>query len=204
MTLCPSVLVDLKSHIARVDDFPIEGITFWDVTPLIGDKEAFARTIDAFVQRYRDQMIQKVVAAEARGFLFGAPIAKELNAGLVPVRKANKLPRDTVYASYSLEYGEDQVEMHKGSIAPGERVLVFDDVLATGGTAHACAELVEKDGGEVHELCFLMDLDYVPKTHDLSRHTVFSLLQYTEDDLQTTPPFKPLSKNPTNNLLYIL
>lgn len=184
--------VDLKSHITRVPDFPKEGITFWDVTSLLQHGEAFAQAIDALAERYRDRMIDKVVSPEARGFIFGAPLAKELHAGFVPMRKPGKLPRTTARQEFDLEYGTDALHMHTDALRQGDRVLFVDDVLATGGTAAACAKIVESVGGTVEELCFLAELLYLPRDKSLygpdgkERYQIYSLLQFTEDDLRSS------------------
>lgn len=178
--------VDLKSHITRVPDFPKEGITFWDVTSLLQHGEAFAQAIDALAERYRDRMIDKVVSPEARGFIFGAPLAKELRAGFVPMRKPGKLPRTTASREFDLEYGTDALHMHTDALRKGEKVLFVDDVLATGGTSLACAKIVESVGGTIEELCFLAELLYLPRDKNLGRYQIYSLLQFTEDDLRSS------------------
>ncbi|MBI3336397.1 adenine phosphoribosyltransferase [Candidatus Peregrinibacteria bacterium] len=183
--------MDLKSHIARVPDFPHKGVTFWDVSTLLQNADALAYTISALADHYRSQAIDKIIAPESRGFLIGGAIAKELHAGFVLARKPGKLPRKTIREEYALEYGIAALEVHADSIQPGEHVLLFDDVLATGGTANACARLVERQGGEIDDMCFLMDLQYLPKTADLSRFNIFSLLQYTEKDLRHPFDTKP-------------
>lgn len=183
--------VDLKSYITRVPDFPKEGITFWDVTSLLQNGEAFAQAIDALAERYRNRMIDKVVSPEARGLIFGAPLAKELKAGFVPMRKLGKLPRTTARQEFDLEYGTDALHMHIDALRKGDKVLFVDDVLATGGTAAACARLVESIGGTIEELCFLAELLYLPRDKSLcdpdgkQRYQIYSLLQFTENDLRS-------------------
>ena len=176
---------DLKSSITRVQDFPREGITFWDVTSLLQDGKIFAQAIDALAERYRDRMIDKVVSPEARGFIFGAPLAKELKAGFVPMRKPGKLPRITAKQEFDLEYGTDALHMHIDALRKGDRILFVDDVLATGGTAVACAKIVESVGGTVEELCFLAELLYLPRDKNLERYKIYSLLQFTDEDLRS-------------------
>lgn len=184
-------VLDLKSSITRVQDFPKEGITFWDVTSLLQDGKAFAQAIDALAERYRDRMIDKVVAPEARGFIFGAPLAKALDAGFVPMRKPGKLPRTTAKQEFDLEYGTDALHMHTDALRKGEKVLFVDDVLATGGTAAACARIVESVGGTIEELCFLAELLYIPRDKNLykpngeQRYQIYSLLQFTDADLRS-------------------
>ncbi|OGJ56849.1 adenine phosphoribosyltransferase [Candidatus Peribacteria bacterium RIFCSPHIGHO2_01_FULL_51_9] len=180
---------ELKSFVTRVPDFPKEGITFWDVTSLLQDGEAFAQAIDALAERYRDRMIDKVIAPEARGFIFGAPLAKELKAGFVPMRKPGKLPRTTARQEFDLEYGTDALHMHTDALRKGERVLFVDDVLATGGTALACAKIVESVGGTIEELCFLAELLYLPRDKSLERYKIYSLLQFTDEDLRSNQYF---------------
>src|SRR3989344_3546719 len=180
---------ELKSFVTRVPDFPKEGITFWDVTSLLQDGEAFAQAIDALAERYRDRMIDKVIAPEARGFIFGAPLAKELKAGFVPIRKPGKLPRTTARQEFDLEYGTDALHMHTDALRNGERVLFVDDVLATGGTALACAKIVESVGGTIEELCFLAELLYLPRDKSLERYKIYSLLQFTDEDLRSNQYF---------------
>ena len=183
--------MNLKSHIARVPDFPYAGVTFWDVTTLFQNADALAYTIDALADHYRSQTIDKIIAPESRGFLIGGAMAKELHAGFILARKPGKLPRQVIREEYALEYGVAALEIHADSIQPGEHVLLFDDVLATGGTANSCARLIERQGGKIDDMCFLIDLQYLPKTADLSRFNIFSLLQYTEEDLRHPFSVKP-------------
>lgn len=151
----------VAAHVRDVPDYPKPGVVFKDITPLLADHAAFAAVVDAFVARYADVVVDKVVGIEARGFILAAPVAYRRGAGFVPVRKAGKLPGPTFAASYALEYGEATVEMHRDAIAPGDRVLVLDDVLATGGTAGATAELVRRSGGEVTATAFLLELSFL-------------------------------------------
>ena len=150
--------MDLEKKIRNVPDWPIKGIQFKDITTLLQDPKALKESIDIFVKRYKKDKIDKIVSMEARGFIFGAPIAYLIGAGFVPIRKKGKLPYKTVEYTYEKEYGPDTVIMHTDSIEPGEKVLVVDDLLATGGTALAAAKLVEELKGEVFELAFLIEL----------------------------------------------
>jgi adenine phosphoribosyltransferase len=159
-------VADAIALIADVPDFPEPGILFKDITPLLADHTAFAAVIAALAAPGRDEagrpVIDKVLGMESRGFILGAPVALALDVGFVPVRKAGKLPRATYAVSYGLEYGEATLEIHQDSIAPGDRVLLIDDVLATGGTAKATMDLVEKCGGVVHGVAVLMELGFLP------------------------------------------
>ncbi|MHB8467710.1 MAG: adenine phosphoribosyltransferase [Acidimicrobiales bacterium] len=148
----------LKDHIRDVRDFPRPGIVFKDVTPLLADAQAFAAAIDALASPFAGAAITKVVGIEARGFIFAGPVAVALGAGFVPVRKIGKLPSETEAATYELEYGSDTLEIHADAIGPGDRVLIVDDVIATGGTAAATVELVRRLGGSVVALAFLLEL----------------------------------------------
>lgn len=151
-------MTDLRSLIRTIPDYPKSGIQFRDITTLLKDAAGFKATIDALVERYRGRDITKVVGTEARGFLFGAPLAYALGVGFVPVRKKGKLPGKTTGHEYALEYGHDRIEMHEDAIAAGDKVLVIDDLLATGGTAQATVMLVRALGGDVVECAFVVDL----------------------------------------------
>jgi len=153
-----TILSSIKNCIVTISDHPKVGIKFRDITSLIENGKMFFATIDLLFERYKDQGIDKVAATEARGFIFGAPLAVALGAGLVLIRKADKLPRETIQASYALEYGEDKLEIHKDAINEGERVLLIDDLLATGGTAEASIKLIQRLGGEVVEAAFVIAL----------------------------------------------
>ena len=168
--------MDLASYIRDVPDFPIKGVLFKDITTLTKQPEAFRYTIGQLTERYRDKDIDLVAAIEARGFVFGAPLAYNLGAGLIIVRKEEKLPAETVKAEYSLEYGTNVLEMHQDAIEPGQRVLVVDDLLATGGSAAATVELVEKLGGEVVGLAFVIELTFLHGRDKLKGYEVFSLI----------------------------
>jgi adenine phosphoribosyltransferase len=168
----------LKGFIRDIPDFPKPGIVFKDITPLLGDSEAFRCMADSLVSHFGDRPVDKVVAIEARGFILAAPIAYLMGAGFVPVRKAGKLPWRTRAEEYSLEYGTDRLEMHADAIAPGDNVLVVDDVLATGGTAAATLRLVEAAGGTVVGLGFVIELAFLGGRSRLGGYDGFSLLTY--------------------------
>lgn len=174
-----SKLVDeLKRTIRDVNNFPKPGIVFKDVTPLLLDAELFGQTVKAMAEPYRDARITRIVSIESRGFLFGAPIALELGAGLVPIRKPGKLPAVTQRVEYALEYGTDALEMHHDAVQPGDRVLVVDDVLATGGTANAAAQLVGGTGAAVAGFSFLIELEFLKGRQRLQGRRVEALLHY--------------------------
>lgn len=170
----------LKSKIRTIPDFPKKGIMFRDITTLLLDPEGFRMTIDALVRRYSKMNIDIIAGIEARGFLLGGAIAYELRKGLVPIRKKGKLPFETVSHEYELEYGFDCIEVHVDAIRKGDRVLVIDDLLATGGTSLACAKLVEKIGGHVVELAFIVDLPEVGGRGKIADagYDMFSLVHY--------------------------
>ncbi len=171
-------VLDLKSAIRDVPDFPKKGIIFKDITPLLGQPELFKEIIEQTAAHFKTRNIDKVLAIESRGFIFGGPLACELGAGFVPIRKKGKLPYKTASASYSLEYGTDTLEMHEDAFKPGERVLIADDLLATGGTAKATAELAEKMGGKVAGFSFLIVLEFLNGRKKLEGYDIFSLIQY--------------------------
>ncbi|MCP3140430.1 adenine phosphoribosyltransferase [Pyxidicoccus xibeiensis] len=173
-----TLVADLNARLRDVPDFPKPGIVFKDITPVLADPRLFGRVINAMSAPFRGQHITKVVGVEARGFLLGAPIALALQAGFVPARKPGKLPHRSVVERYSLEYGADGVEMHEDAILKGERVLVVDDVLATGGTAEATAKLVKRLGGELVGFSFLISLDFLEGPNRLGRDKVTALLTY--------------------------
>jgi adenine phosphoribosyltransferase len=168
----------LKTLIREVPDFPKKGILFYDITTLLKDKIGFARLIDALSEHYIGKDIDLVLGMEARGFIFGPALAYRLNAGFVPVRKPGKLPAETVKISYELEYGSNTLEIHKDAIEKGQRVLIVDDLLATGGTAVATAELASGLGAQIAGLAFVVELDFLKGRQKLSRYDVFSLLHY--------------------------
>ncbi|OHT44202.1 adenine phosphoribosyltransferase [Flavobacterium tructae] len=170
--------MQIKKYIRDIQGFPKKEILFKDITPLLNDPIARKETVFILAESLKGQKIDKVVGAESRGFFFGILLAQELNAGFVPVRKPNKLPYDTISASYELEYGTDSLEMHTDAIKKGDRVLIHDDVLATGGTAKAVCELVERLGGEIVQCNFLMELSFLNGREKISRYPIFSALTY--------------------------
>ena len=170
----------LKALIRTVPDYPKPGILFYDITTLLKEPAGFAQLIDAFAAHYIAKDVDLVLGTEARGFIFAPAIAYRLNAGFVPVRKANKLPAATEKVCYDLEYGQDCLELHRDSIKPGQKVLLVDDLLATGGTMQATVELVERLGGVVVGIAFAIELDFLNGRDKLAGHEVFSLLHYAE------------------------
>ena len=168
----------IKALIRDVPDFPEPGIVFKDITPVLADPIAFSTIIDLIVVHFGRGNVDKVVAIEARGFILGAPVAYHFGAGVIPVRKAGKLPHETVDESYTLEYGTASLEIHRDAVAPGERVLIVDDVLATGGTAKAAASLVERIGGKVCGIACLIELGFLEGRSKLGGYDVFSLIPY--------------------------
>ncbi len=168
----------LKELIRDVPDYPKPGIVFKDITPLLKHAEAFDRVVRAIADHYRDQRIDYVVGVESRGFIFGAAVATALRAGFIPVRKPGKLPHHTHRCEYALEYGTDSLEIHQDAVETGKRVLIVDDVLATGGTAAAAIELVQRTGGQVAGLAFLMELGFLNGREKLAGLDVLSLLTY--------------------------
>jgi adenine phosphoribosyltransferase len=171
---------ELRDLVRSIPDYPKPGILFRDITTLLADPEGFARTIDTLADRYAGQGIQKVAGIEARGFILGGAMAHRLATGFVPIRKKGKLPWQTVGHDYELEYGTDRVEMHVDAIRPGEKVLVVDDLIATGGTAEAAIKLVEGVGGKVLEACFVIDLPDLGGRHRLETagHKVFAIMDF--------------------------
>jgi adenine phosphoribosyltransferase len=168
----------LRERIRDIPDFPKPGIVFKDITPLLADPVTFSSVIDEIVVPFGRGNVDKVVGIEARGFMFAAPVAYHFGAGFVPVRKAGKLPHDTEAEEYALEYGTATIEIHRDAIRPGERVLVVDDVLATGGTARAAAKLVERLGGKVIGIACLMELTFLDGRKAVSDYDFHTLLQY--------------------------
>jgi adenine phosphoribosyltransferase len=169
---------DLKKYIRNIPDFPKKGILFRDITTLVCNKEKFKEVIDVLAGRYVDKKIDAVLAVESRGFIFGGALAYKLGAGFVPVRKKGKLPHKTYKATYSLEYGEDALEIHQDAIKPGARVLLIDDLLATGGTLGAVIDLVKKLKGEIAEIAFIIELEDLKGRSKLSDFPVYSMIQY--------------------------
>ncbi|MCL5246912.1 adenine phosphoribosyltransferase [Cellulophaga sp. 20_2_10] len=170
--------MNFKEYIRDVKDFPKQGIVFKDITPLLNNAEILEKTANALLNLVKDQKIDKVVGMESRGFFFATLLATKLNAGFVPVRKKGKLPFSVLSKPYSLEYGEDALEIHTDAIKKGDRVLIHDDVLATGGTAKAVCELIEELGGEVVQCNFLIELDFLNGKDKIAQYTVASLLHY--------------------------
>ncbi|HSL73512.1 MAG TPA: adenine phosphoribosyltransferase [Ilumatobacteraceae bacterium] len=168
----------LRNMVREIRDYPTEGVTFRDITPLLGDGTTFAAAVNALVDEFPNLSIDRVVGVESRGFLFASAVAYRMGAGLVPVRKAGKLPWAVVREEYDLEYGSDKLEIHRDAIHPGERILIIDDVLATGGTAAATARLVETLGGVIAGLGFVIELDELGGRARVGERTVRSLLRY--------------------------
>jgi adenine phosphoribosyltransferase len=168
----------LASLVRDVPDFPIEGILFKDITTLIRDADAFREAVDWMTDQYAESDVDRVVAIEARGYIFGAPLAYNLGVGFVPIRKPGKLPAEIISESYELEYGTNSLEIHADSIEPGQRVLVVDDLLATGGSARAAIKLVERLGGKVIGVAFLIELDFLHGRDMLEGYDVRSLINY--------------------------
>jgi adenine phosphoribosyltransferase len=171
-------MMDLAKMIRDVPDFPKEGIIFKDITTLIKDPAAFKEAVDILADHYAGREIDLVVAVEARGYIFGAPVAYKLGAGFVPVRKVGKLPAETVREEYELEYGTDSVEMHEDAIKAGQKVLIVDDLIATGGSAAATAALVEQLGGQVVGIAFLIELVFLKGVEKLKEYEVFTVIRY--------------------------
>jgi adenine phosphoribosyltransferase len=172
------VVPDLKKLIREVPDFPKPGINFYDITTLLKDRDGLHAVIDALKEHYRDAKVDTVIGIEARGFIFGPALAYALGTGFVPVRKPKKLPAEIVSIEYQLEYGFDSLEIHKDAIERGQHVLIVDDVLATGGTACAVTKLVEKLGGRVAGVGFVLELLFLNGREKLAGYDVFSLLKY--------------------------
>lgn len=170
--------VNLSDLIRNIPDFPIPGIQFKDITPLLRDGEALRQAIDTMAARYANRTLDAVVGVESRGFIFSAPLAYRLGVGLVPIRKPGKLPWETFAVEYDLEYGTNKLEMHRDALAPGARVIVVDDVLATGGTVAAACQLVEMAGAVVEETAFLIELTFLNGRERLAKYPVFAMIQY--------------------------
>ncbi|OIK14289.1 adenine phosphoribosyltransferase [Bacillus sp. MUM 13] len=170
--------MDLKQFVTIVPDWPKPGIKFKDITPLMNDGDAYRYATDQIVDYARDKSIDVIVGPEARGFIIGCPVAYSLGIGFAPVRKEGKLPRETVKVDYGLEYGKDVLTIHKDAIKPGQRVLITDDLLATGGTIEATIKLVEELGGVVAGIAFLIELSYLDGKEKLNGYDVFTLMTY--------------------------
>ncbi|MFN3316388.1 MAG: adenine phosphoribosyltransferase [Raineya sp.] len=173
--------MNLQDFIRSVPDFPKKGIVFKDITTLLKEPEAFATTTEMLYNFSKNLGVQKVAAIESRGFLFGSLLAQKLGAGFVPIRKPRKLPAEVYSQSYTLEYGEDTIEMHKDAIKKGEKVLLHDDLLATGGTAEAACKLIEQAGGVVVQISFLIELTFLNGREKLKGYDVVSLLRYDKE-----------------------
>ena len=170
--------MDLKKYIANVPNFPKKGIIFRDITPLLLNGEAFNYVIEKFAEFAKQTGANIIVGPEARGFIFGTPVAAKLNLGFVPIRKPGKLPRTTVCIDYELEYGKNTLCVHEDALIPGDKVLIIDDLLATGGTAHAACKLVEKAGAEVVGIAFVIDLVDLNGRQALEDYNVLSLIEF--------------------------
>lgn len=169
---------NLRKLIREVPNFPKEGINFYDITTLLKDADGLRQTIDALAGHWKGERIDTVIGVESRGFIFAAPLAYNLGAGFVPVRKPKKLPAEKVSVSYELEYGRDTLEMHKDAVGEGHRVLIVDDLLATGGTAKAVVDLVEGLGGEIVGLHFVVELDFLNGRQKFNGYNLHSLIRY--------------------------
>jgi adenine phosphoribosyltransferase len=173
----------IKSRIRTVPHYPKQGIMFRDITTLLKDPVGMRVTVDELVRRYADVKIDKIAGIESRGFIIGAPLAYALGKGFIPIRKKGKLPAETIGHDYELEYGTDRIEIHTDAIAPGEKILLADDLIATGGTAEAACKLIEKMGGQVVECCFIIDLPDIGGRARLEKHghKVFALCEFEGD-----------------------
>jgi adenine phosphoribosyltransferase len=174
--------MDLKSHIRNVKDFPKAGIMFRDITTLLKNPEAFNYTLEQLLYFTKDKKINKVVGIESRGFIFASVLAHKLNCGFIPVRKPRKLPAEKISITYSLEYGEDKLEMHKDAIQPGDKILVHDDLLATGGTMNAVCQLIEQLGGEIVQVSFIIELSFLNGRDKLKLYDVRSIVEYENEE----------------------
>jgi adenine phosphoribosyltransferase len=172
---------ELVRTIRSVPNFPKQGIVFRDITTLLKDRTAFQRASDVLYERYKNERVDKVVSIESRGYILGAVMAYRLNAGFVPIRKPGKLPAETISETYTLEYGTDTLEIHTDAIQTGDRVLVHDDLLATGGTIQAACRLVERLGGVILGVSFLIELDFLQGRRKLGSRDVFSIIRYDKE-----------------------
>lgn len=170
--------MNLKNYIASIENYPQEGVIFRDITPLMSDGEAFKYAVSKMTEYAKQLNVDVIVGPESRGFIFGCPVAIELGIGFVPVRKPNKLPRETISYEYDLEYGSNELHMHADAIKPGQRVLVIDDLLATGGTIEATVKLVEKLGGEVAGCAFLIELEDLNGRDLIKNQDILTLIKY--------------------------
>ena len=170
--------MSIKDKIRTVPDFPIKGVMFRDITTLLQDKKAFKHVCNEFYRRYKDRKIDVVVGIESRGFIFGSVLANKLGVGFVPVRKPGKLPAKTIKEEYELEYGKDAVEMHEDAINKGDNVLIIDDLIATGGTVSATCKLVERLGGRIEEIAFVIELPDLKGRDKLKDYKIFSMVEF--------------------------
>jgi adenine phosphoribosyltransferase len=173
--------LDLKQKIRSIPDFPKKGVVFRDITTLLADKEALKSAVDKMTENYKDKDIDLILGAEARGFIFGSLLAYNLGTGFIPVRKPGKLPYKTCQTSYDLEYGQNVLQMHIDAVKKGDKVLIVDDLVATGGTAKAKAQLVEEMGGVVVGFCFLIELEFLNPRKVLEGYDVYSLIKYDSE-----------------------
>lgn len=173
--------MDFAKHIRSVPDFPKKGIVFRDITTLLRNAQALTASIDALADHFKDSGAQVIVGPESRGFIFGAALAYKMILPFVPIRKPGKLPAETVSESYELEYGADTIEIHQDAINPGDKVLMIDDLLATGGTMQAACKMVEKLGGEIVGIGFLIELSFIPGRKKLEQYSIFSLIDYESE-----------------------
>lgn len=174
--------MDLKTYIRNVKDFPKPGIMFRDITTLLKNPEVFDYTLNQLIAFTNGKQINKIVGIESRGFILGSVLAHKLNCGFIPVRKPGKLPAEKVSISYSLEYGEDKLEIHKDAIQPGDKVLVHDDLLATGGTMNAVCQLIEQLGGEIVQVSFIVELSFLNGRDKLKSYDVRSIVEYENEE----------------------
>jgi adenine phosphoribosyltransferase len=172
---------ELKSKIRNVPDFPIKGVMFRDITTLVKDKAAFKYVVDQLYERYKDKKIDQVIGIESRGFIFGGALAHRLGCGFVPARKLGKLPSETIEESYELEYGRTSLQMHIDAIKKGDRVLVLDDLLATGGTIRATANMVERLGGTIVEIAVVIELSFLKGRDKLKNYKIYAMLDYDSE-----------------------
>ncbi len=172
---------ELKNTIRNVPDFPIKGIVFRDITTLVNDAKAFKFVIDTLYKRYKDKKIDVIVGVESRGFIFGGALANKLKCGFVPARKPGKLPASTIEESYDLEYGKAALQIHTDAIAKGQRVIIIDDLLATGGTLSATAKLIERLGGKIFEIAVVIDLTFLRGREKLKGYKIFSMVDYDSE-----------------------
>jgi adenine phosphoribosyltransferase len=171
----------LKSKIRNVPDFPIKGIMFRDITTLVKDPQAFKYVIDTLTERYRDKKIDQIVGIESRGFIFGGALAHRLGCGFIPARKPGKLPAETIEESYELEYGRTSLQLHIDSINKGDRIVIIDDLLATGGTIRATANMIERLGGQILEIAVVVELTFLKGREKLKNYSIYSMVDYDSE-----------------------